>query len=419
MGEPREILMVMEGAFGRGWGGATPRLFDLARAFLSCGWHPTLLTSGGGVPVAAREPEKAFPGRVVRTPFSGPYPWFMDRRGLRLVCRRVWSMLGKSNMLDGPERGWGPRVASFCKGKLPVPHPDAVWAITTGDWSGLIAGRDLRALYSCPLILEFQDPCPSPSRPPMAQRDEAVLMSCLAASTTVVTTTARMASHLERHYACCQGKTRVLYLTYDDRAPEAPPANVNGDTLVLLHAGFLHGGNGRNGRTVVRAVAAAYQRRPDLKGKIAFKVFGGGPGGKEAEDLARSLGVSDSLICLPQVGPDEIANEMRRADVLVVIKFPDHRYDMQIPGKLFQYLGAGKPVLGVMGPTEASEIIERSGLGFTVEHDAVDELAGRIIGLWESRTMLGTIYRPNLDFISRFSTKELTAGIRTMLARWK
>jgi glycosyltransferase involved in cell wall biosynthesis len=108
---------------------------------------------------------------------------------------------------------------------------------------------------------------------------------------------------------------------------------------------------------------------------------------------------------------------MARADVLVAIKFDDPQYDMQVPGKIFQYLAYGKPILGLMRETEAAAVLRRSGLGIVKANSDIDGIASALLELWNDHVSGLTRFQPNWEFIKTFSLSVTAKTLNTELLR--
>ena len=106
---------------------------------------------------------------------------------------------------------------------------------------------------------------------------------------------------------------------------------------------------------------------------------------------------------------------MDEAHVLVVVKFADPAYNLQIPGKTLQYLGRGKPILGVMGECEAAHILRRSGLGLIAPAEDVGKLTEALRQLWDSRKERGQAFRPDWHYISQFSRTRMAERLEGLL----
>lgn len=408
----RHLLMVHLQAFKYGWMGSTGRLFDLAEGLAERDWMTTLLTAreGGARDSDPGGPEGQFPGRLVRGAFApGPWPKWLDRRGLRSAGLKLAECLPYDN-----KEAWLNSIASGREGReLRSEAYAAVWAVTLYNTWNAEVGRRLSREFSCPLVIEFQDPVPAPHAT-LSRREQATLVLCLGDAALVVTTSEAYASHLEERYEVARGKTMTVYLSHSSakRCSGAKLAGrAAGQRLEILHTGFLYGRGGRNVLGVLEGISWAYGANEAARGRISLRLMGGGPGFEEARRCADSLGIGEALTCVPPGSREEAADAEERADMLLVVKFPDPAFDMQIPGKLFKYLGYGKPILGIMEECEAAEILRKSGLG-VVASSSDSQRIGRILLQALSRTDSAFEgFRPVPHYIERFSRSTMAASL--------
>lgn len=79
-----------------------------------------------------------------------------------------------------------------------------------------------------------------------------------------------------------------------------------------------------------------------------------------------------------------------------------------IPGKVYEYLQAGKPVLTIGQESDAWDILQRSGLGIVHRPDDVEGIADSLQMLILEKHRLKERFVPNADFIAQFEFKQLT-----------
>jgi glycosyltransferase involved in cell wall biosynthesis len=132
--------------------------------------------------------------------------------------------------------------------------------------------------------------------------------------------------------------------------------------IVLVHTGKLSGGWGRHPGTLFEAMTLLAERLPAAAARIQL-VLAGRLDVAERR-LIESAGLSKMLSHVGQLTRPEALALQRRADVLVLITAPDLVWEL--PGKLFEYIGAGRPVLALAEGNEAARVVHETGVGWTV-----------------------------------------------------
>jgi glycosyltransferase involved in cell wall biosynthesis len=156
-----------------------------------------------------------------------------------------------------------------------------------------------------------------------------------------------------------EAAARMTYLTngYDpERFPATLPEPRHDAPVRILHAGQLY--MGRDPRPILDAVAGltADSLPPfqlEFVGRTEYA-----PGTNPLTE-AQKRGVQDRLVCRPQIGYEGALAEMCSADVLLLLEPPDR--DLGVPAKLYEYLGAGRPILAATGGSpDLKAILEES-----------------------------------------------------------
>jgi hypothetical protein len=412
----KQLLMVCPTAFLEGWLGPTPRFFQVAEGLREYGWNTTMLAASLPDGAKPNDAELAFPGQVIRTPFpNGPHPNFLDRKGLRMLFRLSCLGLGYRKLYEDPDEGWARRLRQSGFVAKFVPSPDIVWAVSYGGVANLCAGKEVARQHQCPWVMEFHDPCPEPGKQ-LNLYEEKALQRCYAECGGVIAVSQFNADKIisENHGVAC--KTHVVHLSYDQQTEKFQKnANDNGK-FILLHAGALYGGNGRNGRNIVHALKLCFDKDPGLRDKLLFRIVGGWQGAAEVSQLAKELNIQQAVETIDPVPSKTALIMMSQADVLVIIKFADPLFNGQIPGKLFQYMGQRKPIIGIMGECEAADLLRRSGLGIIHSNEDVEGIAKTINRFYENRYSPSFLFQPNENFIQQFSKQSTSFRINSILS---
>ncbi|SPD75006.1 putative Group 1 glycosyl transferase [uncultured Desulfobacterium sp.] len=112
---------------------------------------------------------------------------------------------------------------------------------------------------------------------------------------------------------------------------------------------------------------------------------------------------------------DEAIREMCIADVLLLLQGGEKMKHSEIPGKLFEYMGASKPILAMVKDGDVSAILGKSNLGLVVnpkDRDGFEKLLHDLIEL-KKTGHLET--KPNEDYIKTFSREGLTEKLAQLL----
>jgi glycosyltransferase involved in cell wall biosynthesis len=136
------------------------------------------------------------------------------------------------------------------------------------------------------------------------------------------------------------------------------------DVRTLVHTGTLSGTFGRNPEPLLRALAALRKEPgvPPLRFLHAGRLT--------AADLAL-LGRSGAAEAFEHVGTLDRATALalqRSADALVLVTA---RNVGELPGKLFEYLAAGRPIVALAAGNEAARVVEETRTGVAVAPDDV------------------------------------------------
>lgn len=81
-----------------------------------------------------------------------------------------------------------------------------------------------------------------------------------------------------------------------------------------------------------------------------------------------------------------------------------------IPGKLFEYIHTGKPILALAEDSDCRSILEKSGLGICVQPDDPEKIAQTLENIIRNRDVLDA-YKPQTDYISTFTFENKTAEL--------
>ncbi len=123
------------------------------------------------------------------------------------------------------------------------------------------------------------------------------------------------------------------------------------DVFTLLYSGGLYP-HGRDPVPLFKAIAELVKQGELQQDKFRLHFRGSGDG-SAYHDLLEELGISSMVHFLPSVSYKESIQEMKNADGLLVLQ--GKTFNNQIPGKVYEYIATGNPILGIVGQGGATE----------------------------------------------------------------
>ncbi|MGB5369005.1 MAG: glycosyltransferase, partial [Flavobacteriaceae bacterium] len=149
------------------------------------------------------------------------------------------------------------------------------------------------------------------------------------------------------------------------------PAVILDEKFTLSHIGSLL--SGRNPKNLWKVLSEMVRASEDFKNKVQIDLMGV-VSAEILNDLDRN-GLAPYTKKLGYLTHKEAVRKQRESQVLLLLEIDSELTQGIIPGKLFEYLASGRPILGI-GPKhwEAGEIIEQTKTGMVFDHSAEEPL---------------------------------------------
>lgn len=127
----------------------------------------------------------------------------------------------------------------------------------------------------------------------------------------------------------------------------------------------------------------------------------------EIDHLAWKWNVVDNVMQHGPLLPPQARQFAQDIDMLVLTLYGIQGcdYHWSVPTTLYRYLAAQKPILGLLPPGEAADILKESGLGFVAPPDNPQAIADTLAQLFHQHQNQGVKITPNQNFIDQFNTK--------------
>lgn len=390
------------------------RTLRFAQYLPEFGWNPVVLS----VWPSAYEQRAAAAGahtspacRVVRTPcldaarhlaWRGRYP-----RMFALPDRWAsWAWFGT------PAAAWLSRRGGI----------DVIWSTYPIATAHVIAAS-LAKRSGLPWFADFRDPMVQPGYPEDPRQRaafERVEQSVADTASGLVFTTPSALETYRRRFS--HFPTQHFHLlengfdesTFAESEPSHTPARGEdvgaGRALLILHSGIVYPSE-RDPAALFRALGDLKRKGRLRSGDVIFRFRAA-----VHEDLLRSLAATEAINDLVEILPplpyrNAIA-EMLTADALLVLQADN--CNEQIPAKLYEYLRAAKPILGLATPAgDTGRKLLDLGYPDVVPLESA-ELIEAVVPRFLESLRSGQAFRPSADTIAGYSRRGLTARLAAL-----
>lgn len=181
------------------------------------------------------------------------------------------------------------------------------------------------------------------------------------------------------------------------RSPDAP--------FILNYIGSLY--RTRTPEATLRGVGLFLKKREIAPSEFRFRWVGSITSVPHVEETIAETGLAPYIDYLGVIPHREALKDLMQCDASLIIQATNDT--IHIPGKLFEAMGARRPVLSVSPPCEHTEIVERTRCGVTAPHEpvAIEHALGI---LWDQRKS-GQPWTYNEDAVAAFSASRVVGGL--------
>jgi glycosyltransferase involved in cell wall biosynthesis len=213
---------------------------------------------------------------------------------------------------------------------------------------------------------------------------------------------------------------RVLHLP-NGFEPVAPPsaaasASLSSDTFLVVFTGTMS--QLTDIETLLEAVHDLLARHPEGRRRVRVELLGAHESGYEDRSVA--LGLKGIVRFLGPRTHTETRALQRRADVLMLLKPHGPGFRAMVPGKLYEYLEARRPIVALIEEgDEAAELLRRAEQPILPpgrREPLTDELERRYLA-WRAEGRAADTDFPGLSAYERRQLAERLAGTLDDLAR--
>ena len=347
------------------------RTLRFAQNLPAMGWQPLVLSADPKAYERTSDDLMAdIPqGMVVRRPYA------RDTARHFTIAGRYLGWMAR------PDRWVSWKFAAIREGRRLIKEfkPDIIWSTYPIATAHVIAAA-LNRESGIPWIADFRDPMAQPDYPadPLTrQHFIRIETEATAQAARCVFTTPGAAQDYRNRYPNAAGRITVIENGYDEESfaslgAERPPRTSKDSPVILLHSGIVY--PSERDPTHLFAALQALQAKGALKPTQLRIRFRASVHDELLTSLAATYEVQDFIELCPAIPYREALAEMLAVDALLVMQASN--CNAQIPAKIYEYLRAGRPILGLTDPTgDTAGVLRNAGLDAIARLDSVDEIA--------------------------------------------
>ena len=432
----RKRVLVVSYYFPPSGGPGVQRILKFVKYLPEFGFDPAVLTvQEGDYPARDESLLKEIPAGVpvLRTRIPEPYGLYR-----KLTGKKKGSAVDVN--VNRPRDRHVPaseRMAEWVRGMLFVPDARVGWLLTgvgpgirfarqfgadivyssSPPYTCALLGRSIARGAGIPWVPELRDPwtefLSAPKRPEPARAfDRKLERSVYHDAPRLVIAWSGIAADLRGKYPDEDAsKFRLVPNGYD-------PEDVSGVTPVqnsrftVVYTGSLYGV--RNPETFLEAIGRLLARGDMDADRVRIRFIG--RFGEDVRAMFRNPDVAHVVEERGYLPHAQSVSELLGAHALLLVVDDVPGSEHIVPGKVFEYLGARRPVLAVGPDGDVAELVRSVGAGRVLARKEVEGIASAMIELYREWLATGsTVYRGDLEMTERQSRRERARDLAVVL----
>ncbi len=288
---------------------------------------------------------------IIRVGSIDPNRFFKNKGIVKMPSertRKVFSYLSDTFFIPDNKIGWKHKVLKTIDELMKSKKFDVVFA-TSPPYTDLLIGAEIHKKYKIPLVVDYRDawleyPLKVFPTPLHKYANHRLEKDVLRNASGVVTTNRRVKELLlARHKFLNYKDIHIVSQGFDPEdfeknltAPRSPS-----NKMRILHAGVFYGE--RTPKYFLQSLSKLFKENPDLQNRIEVMFVGNFR--KEDKKIIDQYNLGNVVSILGYLDHNKCIQHLKSSDLLWLML--DN--DTQSPGKVYEYIGAKKPILANVG----------------------------------------------------------------------
>lgn len=354
-------------------------------------------------------------------------PWLMlrDKRQKNIFIRAIRSLLMRIFSFPDHMTAWIPFTVKtglrICKNK----RIDAIYT-TSPPHSSHLAGLILSRIKKIPWVADFRDPWTLNAYRGNSGFDKLLMKiekkmekTVYVNSSAILANTKANRTNMLKAFPFIK-KNKVIYLPngWEEFTGNNIYEGGKNEQLTIVHAGTFYPkfkpyalfyalsawNKGDHPKTI----------RPLNKGDMQIVLLGAKD--ETTKKLIVELGLEEFVNIKPWVAQVEAQKYICQADLLLASLGTGKESATYVPSKLFEYIAAGKPIIGFFHEGESASLINKTGIGIVFTNDEPDAIIMYLHDMIKAKENgLSVPYRPDNDIVKKYHIKSIVMKLMDIL----
>lgn len=430
-------VLIVSYYFPPSGGPGVQRVLKFVKYLPDFGWRPVVLTvESGDYPARDESLLDEIPGKVAvyRTKIIEPYRMYR-----RLTGKPPDAPVDVENIPGGASgRSWAEAAAAFIRSTAFVPDARIGWlpfAAAKGRF--IIECEDVHAIYSSsppytsalvaralhrtsglPWIAGFRDPwtgfLSTPRRWALPRMLDSYLEHSVfnEASLVEVAWKGIQKDALQKYPSLDRSKFHHLPNGFD-RSDFTHGAPQRDERFTVTYTGSMYGK--RSPSSFFTAVEELIRERSVDPARIRFRFVG--RFGSEVQEMFRRVSFQSSVEVVSYRPHAQSIAELVNADALLLIVDEADGSEEIVPGKVFEYLGASRPIIALAPPGAVAELLAETNSGFVAANQDIAAIKSVFLECYSKFGYHRRQFHQNEDAVRKYERREVTRRLAELLDR--
>lgn len=345
----------------------------------------------------------------------------VHKQTLRQRVRHLLKSLYFSVRIPDDKLGWYPFALRLGKQVIREEQIDLIFA-TAPPYTNFLVGKALKSATGKPLVMDYRDEWTTmryrdfPINPVTQTINRRLEQGVVANADAIVTAIAPFADNL-RTAGLVNGTTPVANIMngFDPERYHRTKAHTPNARFTIVYTGTFYGQR-QTPIYFLQGLHCLLTRRPALRTKIDVR-FIGTIFAEHARQIDE-LGLADVVHCCGVMPHTQAVTAQMAADVLLLVIGKGAGSDVVLTGKVFEYLGAGRPILALApldGP--AAALIRDSRTGVVVDAEDVATISYTLEELYRQWDEGKLVYAPQRAVVEQYNRRTQTGRLAELFDR--